>query len=171
MSPSQPVAYRKSRLQRESPTERVAYRKSRPTERVAYRKSRPTERVAYRKSRPTVRVALQKEPAYRKSRPTERVASLNIFDERVCNGRLRLPYRSSDAAEDESCGLIRPLHHRDGRTLFDVHHMFLACASCLNCVDVRRERFSRERTNPFKNGSFSSFFFFSCVAFHLIKIL
>ena len=61
------------------------------------------------------------------------VASLIRRDKSVCKGHWRRGSGWSGAVEVESCGLGRPLHHGDGRTLVDVHM----------CVghSVRRERF------------------------------
>ena len=54
---------------------------------------------------------------------TLRVALFTTCDEGVCKSHLRLGNRLSGAVEDESCGLGCPLHHRDGRTFFNVHHI------------------------------------------------
>ena len=55
---------------------------------------------------------------------------------KVCAGVFEIAGdRLSVLFQEESCGFRRPLQHRDGRTLFYVHHMFIACALCSNCFD------------------------------------
>ena len=49
-----------------------------------------------------------------------------------------IKYHHTEEVEDKICGLGRSLHHPDGTTLITC---FIACASCLNCVDQFAEDF------------------------------